>query len=580
MRRLANLMVLIGLVLALAACGGSNKYRVMERKTQFTKIPMRVIVTDLDDKRPFEQASNAGITMIPIFGLWGGYFQDRHDDFFAGVTVPFRQTLAKQMAKRLADAGVFDEVRYVAPDAVPPRGEYDLMVTGTLKKLQSRGSYTRYGLSFLGDLLWELGLPKFNRRWVIEADFRMLDGYTNEQIGKDKEVAYSTSRKWFTTYFNRGRTTDLERKTPPVYDEYIDWVWESLPKGDDNYWVELRKDGQVKLAQAKLADEMAKKGTPPTFSFLAPTEGARVRGAMADLRWSITAPGGLKSIMLVVNNQPVTLPIDMLSLANAESAPKSIAAQDIKVPVKMGSNKLEALVIDHRGNETRATSTLTRIPAELTPPQRHALLIGTGSSAAQEGVARMKEVLVDPLIGQFEDQSVVTLAKESLTRSDFDAAIRSFGNKPLAGNLALIHISADGDWTNLTIGDGSLSLNDAVATIASSLATNEVVLMLDINWKGSGGDGDIASRIANLPGRWAVLAAQPNGEQSVTVSGKALFSEAFAATLRGPEGSTARLTLERMLDAMILALEDGSGGKLKPQVYGRYNPSISMAERE
>ncbi len=573
-------LLLILIVAIMTACGGSNKFKVMDRKGQFAQVPVRVLVTDLEDKRPFEQGSNVGITMIPIFGLWGGYYQDRHDDFFGGVTIPFRRTIAKQLAKRLADAGVFAEVKYVAPDALPPKGDYDIIVTGTLNKLQSRGAYTRYGLSFIGDLLWELGLPKFNRRWVADVDFRLVNGYTGEQIGKDKKVAYATSRKWFTTYYNRGRTSDLERKTTPMYDELVDWIWTNQPKGDDEYWATLKKEGEIALAQARLVDEQAKKGTPPTFTFLSPTAGTELRGASADVRWAITAPGGLKSITLVSNNVPVALPIDVLAMANPETAPKSIAAQDVKVPLALGSNKLEALVIDHRGNDTRASMELNRLPAELNPSRRFALLIGSGSEEAKASIDAVKQVLVEPLLGQFSEENVVTLKADNLSKEELTKVAKQFGSEPLAGNLAFIYLATNGEWDGLKVGGDGMTLNELVATLTSSLATNEVVLLADIDWSGTGPKEDISARLPELPARWGFFTAQPNGEAMAKRDGKSLFAEAFVSTIKGKEGSTARLTLERLFDGLVVMLEDESGGKLKPAVYGRFNPSISMVERE
>ncbi|MCC6546839.1 hypothetical protein IT570_06680 [Candidatus Sumerlaeota bacterium] len=575
-----RLCVVASLLLAfvLAGCGGSNPYKVMQRKGEFGTVPVRVIVTDFEDKRPFNQESNVGVTMIPIFGLWGGYSQDRHDDFY-GIT-PFKRTMAKQLADRLKEAGTFQDVKYVPPDAIPPKGDYDVQIQGTLLKVQSRGSFTRYGVSILGDILWELGLPKFNRRWVIDAEYRLVDGYTGEQIGDTKQVSAATSRKWFTTYFNRGRASDLERKTDAAYDGMIDWVWTSQPKADDVYWAELKKKGELKLAEERLAAEQAKKGTPPTFTFLSPTANSALRGASADVRWAITAPGGLKSVVLAANNSPVTLPVDVLSMQNAETAPKSIAAQDVRVPLKLGANKVEAMVIDHRGNETRAAIELTRLPSELTPARRFALVIGAGSAEAKASTDDIKGVLVDPLLGQFPEKNVQVVALDTLTKDELAKAAKQFGAEPLSGNLAFIFLATKGDWETLKLGDGSVTLNELVSTITSSLATKEVVLIADINWTGKSSQGDLASRLPELPATWAFFTSQPNGEATVVKGGKLLTAESLVETFRGKDGSTARLTLERLFDALIVSIEDGSNGQLKPAVSGRFNPSISVVERE
>ena len=576
-RRLA-VPVLLMLVMIISSCGGSNPFKIMQRKSEYKPIPMRVIVTDFEDKRSFEQKSNVGVTMIPIFGLWGGYSQDRHDDFY-GIT-PFKRTMAKQLAERLKESGAFQDVKYVPPDAIPAKGDYDVQIQGTLTKVQSRGSFTRYGVSLLGDILWELGLPKFNRRWMIEADYKLINGYTDAQIGETKQVSVATSRKWFTTYFNRGQVSDLERKTNPAYDGMIDWVWTNQPKADDVFWADLKKEGELKLAEANLAAEQARKGTPPTFTFLSPSAGASMRAANADVRWAITAPGGLKSITLVANNSPVSLPIDVLSMQNAETAPKSIAAQDVRVPLKMGTNKVEALVLDHRGNETRASIELTRLPAELNPARRYALIIGTGSEEAKASVADIKAMLTNPLLGQFPEASVQTLVADRLTKDELAKAAKQFGAEPLAGNLAFIFIATNGDWDTLKVGDGSLTLNEFVTSITSSLATREVVVVADINWTGTSSQGELASRLPEVPPTWAFFAVEPNGEATVTKDGKLLAAQSLIETIHGKEGITTRLTLERLFDALIASIEDSSNGKLKPSVSGRFNPSISVVERE
>lgn len=571
MRFALRLLIVALLIVGVSSCATKNRFDVMKQADKEQTVPLRVVVTDFEDKRPFEEFMNRTLSIIPIAGIRAGYFYDRHDEIYSGTTQPFRQLFGQGLAKRLEDAKVFQSVVYAPADKMPERGEYDLLITGNMNKLRSAGGFYRWGFSIFAELLWYVGIPYLDRHWEIDVDYQVVNGYTREPIGPAKNVEFETGTTFFTRYYQRGKTTDLQRKLVPVYDEFIDWFWTQQPGGNEAYWADLKTGGERLLAQQRAEAEVAKRGTPPTLTFLAPTDGETVRTPSVAVRYSIAAPNGLRGVAMAVNNNQVDLGINALSLADVTSAPRSVPPQEVNVRLKLGDNKVDALVTDHRDNKTPASMTIRRLPTALRPMERHAMVIAEGSAAAIQA-GELQTVLSDPILGQFQAANLKTIQAERLTREAVETGLRDFGARPLAGNLVLVVVRASGNWSDLTIGEG-LPLNDFVATLQRSLATNEVVLMLDINWTGGPSDQEIGDRLENVPSRWAVLAASSNG----AAAREPVLLNALAATMKGREGDTDRLTLERLLDRLQSRLQDQGA---KPGVYGRFDPSITMVERE
>lgn len=574
MSRLLKSLLILTIVVAFSACGGSNKFKVEQRSSDIPTVPVRVAVPAFSDNRGFDEFVNRGITMVPLIGIRGGYYYDRHDDIYKGATEPFPELAARTLAERLNENEVFVEAEPLKTTGLPPAGAYDIVIDGRINRLRSAGHVYRYGLSIFGDIPWLIGLPSLDRHWELEFEYRLVNGYTGEPLTEYKKVSHETTSTFFTRYYHRGKTTDLVNDITPVLDEFIDWFWQTMPVEDRQYWASLRSEGEQYVARLRLEEETARRGTPPTFSFLAPAEGVAVREARVPVRWSISAPNGLKTVALVVNNQPVDLGIDALSLVNVDGAPRSVPATETSVPLRIGRNEMEALVADHRDNETRASFSLVRLPQELRPAQRYALLIATGSEADQQSAQAISEVFTDPLIGQFNSDNIRVTTASTLSREQLQDELSRFGSRPLAGNLAVVYLRTTGDWETLSLGGGAITLPEFITLLESSLATSEVALFLDIDWTGSG-DDTLSNRLESLPARWAFFTAQSRGGAST----KPLLAESLVDTMRGDPDNPRRLTLERLLDGLLVDIER-KDASYRPGSSGRYDSSYTMVERE
>lgn len=566
------------LVAAMAAllqgCTTSNPYDADDRAEGIMTLPIRVGVAPYRDERPFEEYFNRALSFIPVLGITAPYYYDRHDDIYRGSVVPFSEQIPGQLAARMQECGVFASVEAIPPDQPIQPGEYDVIVQGTMNRIRSKGGLYRWGLSIFGDLFWTAGVPYLSRRWELDIDYQLINGYTLEPIGEVHNESYTTGRSMFTRYYNRGRVTDLRNKLERMHDSVITWIWESKPDASSPYWAELRTEGQEYLANLRRQEELRERGTPPTFAFLSPSDDSTLRTPVMQLRWNITAPNGLKDAVLVVNNRRVDLGINAMDMARVDSAPTSIAARDLNVPLELGENSLEALVVDHRGNETTADLTITRLPAELRPTARHALLVTDGGADARQAVEDLRTVLADPMIGQFAPAEVTVLTPASLTRSGITSALRDFGLRPLAGQLAFLYLDTDGDAGTLALTADGMTLSEFVEVADSALATDEVVMLLDVDWSGEAA-GPIFDQVTGAPGRWAILLSQAEGGASPVPA----VANAASDLLRG-DGSTRRLTLERLLDGILNALDEETAAPYLAEAYGRYDVSITMAERE
>jgi hypothetical protein len=172
---------------------------------------------------------------------------------------------------------------------------------------------------------------------------------------------------------------------------------------------------------------------------------------------------------------------------------------------------------------------------------------------------------------------VTTIAGNQLSGSEFKSAINSFGRKPLAGDLVVVYFAADGEAASLKVGDGAMTLDDAVGEIVRSLATENVVFLEDVNWSGSGSE-PVDERLSNLPRQWAYVTPNSEGGARAAQGGTSLLAGIVADVFRGEPGDKQQLTLERFVDLVLVRLE--RSGKGSPDKYGYYSPNITMAERE
>jgi hypothetical protein len=577
-------LVILLLAVVVAGCSRGDQLRVMERSAAIKPIPLRAVVTDLDDQRERSYQDEKGLLNIPIFVLWINYYYDRHDEIYRNSTDPFPMLFAKRLAQRMEEAKVFESVAYHPPDALPPAGEYDVLIKGDLKRLQRRGWKTYYGLSLIGSVIARyLPLPSMSRWWDIEAELYMVDAYQGNPIGERQKIALQTDSEWISSYSSIGSVEGLQSGLMPALDQYVAAVWANSPPATDPSWVAIRTEGQRHLAKLRDEEEAARRGAPPEFRFLSPVEGDVFRTANVDLRWSITAPGGLKSALLSVNNRLVDLGISPLEMASPDTAPRNIAARQLTVPLQLGPNRLEALVTDHRGNNPPVFAmTITRLPAELRPANRYALLIATGREELRAGAADLQAALADPLVGQFPAERITAISQERLSSNGMRDLIGQFKNGPQNGDLTLIYLAGPGQWGSTpTIGDGQMTLAALIAELDNALATDDVVLLLDIDWSGDNTDGDdLGEIVPGMPARWVILTAQSRGGAAPVVDGRTAFSRCVVDVLRGTHAPDRRLTLEFFVDS-VLAKMDEVAPQLRAKAYGQtFNRSFTLAERE
>lgn len=563
---------LFAMLVALTGCAGSDKFKVMDLKAQNPSRPARLMVRDFTDNRPREEKSYINFAKVPL-NFYGGYFfYDRHDAKFPTQSQPFDKLVAQRVAERLAATELFEKVDYVPADQQVALGDYDVELRGTITLLRTRGRINYYGLSIFGDFLHYTAVPKFVRRWEIDVEYQLVDAYTGEPIADAERIQMITRRTSLSIYDNRGDTKDLEKKMLPAIDEYVTRAWAKLPSATDTAWVDLKARGaQVVASQAAQAQATAQ-SRKPRFRFLSPTDGDMVRGATMSLRWDVTAPGRVKQVRLVANNNEVVLGINPLDFAAADSAPVEIQPRDVNVPLLLGANKLESFVEDHIGQTSRATITLTRMPQPLTPARRFALLVGEGTSG-------IEGVLKDPMLGQFGADAVTSLGG-SQTAEGLTQALASFGSRPVAGDLALIYVAGNGDWSTGAI-DGGITLAQLLDAASKSIATENVLVVLDINWNAPAGDQDVMDKFGlKLQPGWALLIGQATGGASVEEGGQRAFGTLFVDVMKGVGSEAARLTVERLLDDMVAGYEAKAGGKAVPDSFGRYARNNTMVERQ
>jgi len=575
-RHLLLAISLIASVLFTAGCGGGNKFRVMQNKSQHQSIPVRAIVTDFVDERGFKVEASSGLIMVPLVP-YSPYRYERYDELFKGSVDPFRSSLAKEFSDRLAQVGLFESVQYAPDGAKPERGEYDVEIRTRMIKLDGKGAKTRFGLSFIGDIFWYLGIPYYSRRWDMDMEMQLVNGYTGEPIGEPIRSSAKSSRRLYTIYGNLSTFKDLYSKSEVLWDGFIDSTWNHAEPPDSRLWAAIPEEGARILAAEARENQQIRQGSPPVFSLQSPTDNASVRGDRTTIRWSATSPGRLKQAVMTVNNQPVELGLKAIELADPDTAPLAVPATELSVNLNLGPNKIETLLIDHRGNKTTGSFTINRIPGELFPATRRALLIGGDADWARTSVDRLASTLANPMLGQFPSNSVTAVSNASLTQDALLGSVAKFGATLKSGELALIYIAGTGDGSTLKLA-GGLSLDDLVRSVRSSLPTDEVIFMLDVDWSGDGGSDSISDRVDGIPSRWAFVTSSDKAAATTTKGGMSAFADAIIATMEGRTNKEVRVSLERLLDETVSATQS-SGGEA-PGVTGRFNTSITMVQRD
>ncbi|MDK2970841.1 MAG: hypothetical protein PWP23_596 [Candidatus Sumerlaeota bacterium] len=562
-------------------CGGGPSTKPLEATPEYPTIPTRIVVTDFKDARDYKREA-AYITKVPPL-TWSKKYEFTHpDDVYAGSIDPMPALFARNLAEALAEGAQFDQVVYAPAGELPPKGEADVLITGTVKASRAHGRAYFYSLVLplgfqFSDILWYLGFPKTDRRYDLGAEIDVLDYYTGKPLIEPINVDLTTSSKTFLVYASESKFDDLKTKLVTVWNEAVVQMREDLPTGSETaYWAKQRSEGEEYLAYLAREELRNKQGAIQSFQFLSPAEGAIIRQPKTTVRWSAAIPNGLKALDIEVNNRPIATGVRSADMASEATAPKSLPARDVDVDLAMGANVVTARVVDHRDNVVDATLRFTRYPRQLNPVMRHALLIGTGSPEAQTSVEKLETALADPFGGQFEKSSILTHTGGALSKAQLDQAIRDLGLQAKAGELAVIYIAADGKTADMTIGDG-VALDTFIKDLDLAMATDEVVLLLDINWDRRDEGKDVMDALGEVPMRWAVSVSSAYPTPAESKRGQRLFAFALADALTN---GTQRLTLERMLDTVADAVETESGKKMEPDISGRYDRNVTMAEFE
>lgn len=568
----------------LVGCGGGSRYQLAERPAS-DAIPVRVVVTDFIDNRPTETRTVTTARAAP-FTFFNGWHFSRPDQVYSGHIESFPRLMARMLADALEESNFVESAQHFPPDSLPERGTYDILVRGTLNSTTARGRTYFYSLVFplgfqVSDVLWYLGAPKFTRHYEMDIELQLFNGYTNEPLGAPIQVTDKTSSKIFGQYANERRLRDFQRKVVASWNDFMAQADQRYPAASDRFWANLRTEGQEFLAAQAREEERIRRGAPPVFTFIAPANNTQVRMPNVDLQWSVTAPNGLRAVEVALNGEAIELGYHSPNLQDERTAPRSVAAQQTPVALALGSNLLTATVADHRENETSAELTLMRLPRALTPETRFALVIGAGTPQVQASATALTQALRDPMIGQFRSADIQTLTSATVDPDEIRRAVTSFAPRPRAGELAIIYIAAPALAESAAIGTSasSLPLADLIDTLQRNLATEEVILVLDLDWDRADGAANVFGMLGEAPRQWAIASSSIAPAPTVSEGDATLFGATLVELLREGRGGS-NMTIELLFDTLFEEVEGRSGGQLVGDVTGRYNPNIIMAQYE
>jgi len=155
---------------------------------------LSIAVPSLRDERPNSNSENvfgflgAAIPLVP-YGTVIDFNVPEGSRFFQ-----FKPTedFSKAITEELNNASIFKEVYYSdrTKDA-------DLILIGTLKESRLKKSFTFYGLSFLGDLLWLFGAPVGWTNNDITIEYKLID----QKYRTYFEKAYSANIEFYNRYW-------------------------------------------------------------------------------------------------------------------------------------------------------------------------------------------------------------------------------------------------------------------------------------------------------------------------------------------------------------------------------------------
>ncbi len=567
-------------LLVISGCGASGaRFKDPQVPSGTTPLPVRVLVVPFEDERDFDQKpaqikSSAPLTIARSFSY------DRPDEAYTAAGKPFPERLAEELAEDIAESGLVEKVTYARHDRMPEKGTYDLILKGKLLKTEQSGRVYLYGLVlplgiYLYDVAWYLGLPKTRRDYDIETELQWYNGYDDTPIGVPVRSSYDTPGKTFWVYSEEGRMDDVSKRVKPSWNDFVDATVADLPGGGDSHWAALKSEGVEHMARIAREEEFRRKGAPPVFAFISPDTGSTVRATDANVRWNISAPNGLKTARLTLGGSSVELGLASFDLSSDATAPRSVAARTVNVPLELGENELVATVTDWRGNETTAELRISRLPQPLQPADRHALLIGMGSDAAVNTVRELERAVTDPFAGQFEKSRVTAITSPEFDPARIESVINEFGAGPIGDQLAMIYIAAPGTASSMSLGSGSdaMPLTRVAEILERQLATDVVFVVLDVEWDATA-DGEVLDTFDDAPPRWGVATSATTPKAGAVRASRFAYGSTMADLLTERRSGDSALTIERFFDEVAARAEDSTG--LEPDLAGRFDPNATM----
>lgn len=574
-------VMLLGLCVCLlvaTGCGGGRKVPVAPAPQGTAKYPVKVGVLPLKDERGNVRKSASRKNTAPL-SWYKSYEFSRFDEEYRGGMEPYNTLLGKYLAEDLAKSGYWQQVDFIAPDNVPLEESTelppaDVYVQTTMKAASVRGYWLYYSLIlpfgfFLNDVAWAAGAPKDVRRWDIDMSMQLVDAYTRKPIGNPVEVKYTTSGDTDWVYNKASKINDLRDKFGGVANGFNKGIASQVPNAGDSYWATLKTEGAAYLAAAASNVERIQRGPAPTIQFGSPADNSIVRSDSVAVNWTANVPGGLKSVQLLINGMATNTGI-------MPSGQNAIPLRADTVPLKLGANTIAAVIEDQRGNAPqRLEITVNRLPLALVPEKRYALVMGAGSAEAKATATSLGDTLGNSLVGQVPGSALNVVAADTFSKTALMDGIKKLGTAR-SGELAIIYVAAPADAATLSIGSGSeaVPLKDLMTTIRTTLATEEVLLVLDLDF-GTAAPESIAANLGSLPNRWAVLIGNATPAPALRSGGQFTLGSTLVKALTTQPAGTDRRTLESLLDEATLALE--SNGR-SPVVEGRYNANMTMSE--
>ncbi len=198
MKKILTLFVFLTL---LSGCASIESWKYTSEPKIYKKPDsnLTLVVTPLRDERINKNGTKASalLAMIPFVPY------STVKEFNIPESSPFLkfkpiEDFPKAISEEIYNASLFKE-NYFSDRT----NDADLILTGTLKKSQIMQTWTFYGLSLPGDLLWLLGAPVGRTHNNIEIEFKLID--KNYKVYFEKN--YTTKEKFNNGYWTNPHET-------------------------------------------------------------------------------------------------------------------------------------------------------------------------------------------------------------------------------------------------------------------------------------------------------------------------------------------------------------------------------------